>query len=171
MEVRNTHHWFRDHSPLQIEADGTVAESQRDIDGLFCYQGVGPEHLKVELRDGFTITEIRQEVVNAVCATPITERLHFLVPIRCQCEGGIVGYQRFFSYPKMMGEAFACFAGYEQGKEGIFFYEHPDSILLAVEDAVPITHMVHMRECSLREIPEYVDFTSGERYISFEYYR
>lgn len=134
---------------------------------FFCFQGVGPHHLVVEPRDGWTITEIRQAVITAVCETPITENIHLLFPIDCICSADIVGYDCCLSYPDTMGEVFACW-GLSVRVDGIFYYDCPQNILLSIEEAKPITHIVHRGHCNV-VIPEYVDFDPNDRYISFQY--
>lgn len=169
MTIHNTHHWFGKTRDLCIEADGTVAADQRDMYGLFCYQGVGPAHLKVEARDGLCEAEIRQAVVGAIYATPIAERMRLLFPVNCMCCDDVVGYEQYLAHPATMGEVFACWGLHVQ-VDGVFYYDYPDSILLDVEPATPISHIVHRSECRV-ELPEFFEFVPGERHVSFHYRR
>lgn len=165
MTIHNSHT-----SALRIEADGLVALEQRgSMFGLFCFQGVGPTHLKVEARDGFCGAEIRQAVVDAICATPIDERMHLLFPVNCTCCDDVIGYEHCLAHPATMGEVFPYW-GMKVQVGSVTYYHDPDSIRLVVEPAAPISHIVHRRGCRV-VLPPFVEFVPGERYVSFHYQR
>lgn len=154
-QIRNTHPWYSkitEFSPVKKEKQ-SLCDYLRD---MFMYVGAGPEHFEFPSQEGFTNTQIRQAIVDAIYNIPLDENVTLAYHIICECCNytdshcvEFIGYNIWGSNLKTVGDVLLRSGDRSETSDGVIYAAVPDSVLVEFREVKfsPAYQFPHARTC------------------------